>query len=361
MADSSQSLDILFGNAAAAVWSVSDPWPGMEYLALREGVDLPARAPTSGDAAASASDDAVRSVLTATSACDAAALISSNDSLEDVSTRSLRFLMLPFMAAAARIAWQGDIALRLEAVSDARKELMVFFHRVDALGMLSEVDRDRMLDNMPELVQTPQQKREGLISRHMAEKAAGQRLETLLARQKTHSNAVGKTDGEDDGDEEIEREGLLTILGSAVRRAMDAMTSIDRELEVLSYAVASQARGVDPAKRAAQERPRGKPEGMNGMPGTFKIVKDKREQLREGVFRPDTSLPTYTIEEWGEIEMQRAMQAEGEKRQREEIKARQHADEDSDGDDATNRETYEKRKWDKFTDNNNKGSGNSMR
>lgn len=361
MADSFRSLDALFGAAAAVVWSVSDPWPGMEYLALREGVELPARPSTSGEAAAAASDEAVAAVAAATSAFEAASLISSNDTLEDVSTRSLRFLMLPFMSAAARISWQGDIALRLEAVSDARKELLVFFHRVDALGLLGEADRDRMLDDMPELVQTPQERREALISRHKAEKASGQRLETLLARHKTHSNAVGRTDGEDDGDEEIEREGVLTILGSAVRRAMDALVSIDRELEVLRYAVTSQARGVDPAKKAAQERPRGKPEGPNGMPGTFKIVKDKREQLREGVFRPDTSLPTYTVEEWGEMEMHRAMHAETEKREREEIKAKLYADEDSDGDDAANRETYEKRNWDKFTDSTNKGSGNSKR
>ena len=237
----------------------------MEYLALREGVDLPARPSISGEAAAAASDESVAAVAAATAAFEAASLISSNDTLEDVSTRSLCFIMLPFMAAAARIAWQGDVALRLEAVSDARKELMAFFHRVDALGMLGEADRDRMLDDMPELVQTPQERRETLIARHMAEKVSGQRLETLLARHKTHSNAVVRTDGEDDGDEEIEREGVLAILGSAVRRAMDAMTSVDRELEVLRYAVASLARGVDPAKKAAQERPRGKPEGMNGI------------------------------------------------------------------------------------------------
>lgn len=360
MTDSSESLDVLFGRAAALVWSVSDPWPGSEYLAAREGQELPPRAPTSGAAAAEASDAAVEAVRAATAAADAASLISSNDTLEDLPTRSLRFIMLPFMAAAARIHWQGDMELRLQAVAEARAELMVFFHSVDNLGLLSEVDRDRVLDNMPELVQTPQQRREALFARHKAEKASGQKLQTLLTRYTARVDA-GKEESGDDGDEEHDRDAVLTIIQSSVRRGMDAVSSIDRELEVLRYAVGQQARGVDPAKKAAQERPKGPPSGMNGLPSTFRIVADKREELRKGVFRPDHSIPTYTVEEWGEIEVQRAMAAEREKQEREEIKARATAGEDSDGDEAADRETYEKRKWDEFTDNNNKGSGNSVR
>lgn len=360
MADSFESLDVLFGRAAAVVWSVSDPWPGIEYLAAREGQELPPRAPTTGEAAADASDKATEAVRAATAAAEAASLVSSNDTLEDLPTRSLRFVMLPFMAAAARIHWQGDLEHRLSAVSDARGELMAFFHGVDNLGLLSEVDRDRVLDNMPELVQTPTQRREALFARHKAEKASGQKLQTLLTRHNARSS-VGVEADVDDMDEEHERDAVLTILQSAVRRGMDAISSIDRELEVLRYAVESQARGIDPAKKAEQERPKGSPPGMGGLPSTFRIVADKREELRKGVFRPDHSIPTYTVEEWGEIEVQRAMAAEQEKRQREEIKARATADEDSDGDEATNRETYEKRKWDEFTDRNNKGSGNSVR
>lgn len=355
----SGSLDALFGRAAAAAWSVSDPWPGLEYLATREGTPLPAREPTSGEAAAGASDKSVAVVRAAADAAEAAGVISSNDTLEDVSTRSLRFVLLPYLLGVARLAWQGDLSGRLDAVTDARKELLAFFQGVDNLGLLSEVDRDRVLDDMPDLVQTPAQKRETLISRHRAEKAAIQKLETLLVRQKTHSNDASANGG-DDADEEYERDGMLTILESSVRRAMDAVVSIDRELEVLRYAVASQARGVDPAKKAAQERPKGPPPGMGGMPGTFKIV-DKREEARQGVFRPDTSIPTYTVEEWGEIEMQRAMAAEKEKRGREEVKARAAAEEDSDGDEVADRETYEARRWDNWKDENNRGSGNSMR
>jgi immunoglobulin-binding protein 1 len=361
MVEAEASLDALFGRAAALVWSVSDPWPGVEYLAARERQALPPRAPTSGEAAAAASEAATEAVCAAAAAAEAASLISANDTLEDLPTRSLRFVLLPFLAAAARIGWQGDLSRRLDAVADARRELMVFLHSVDALGLLGETDRDRVLDDMPELVQTPAERREALIARHRAEKAAGERLELLLARHGMRSSSDNEGGGGDDADEEHEREGMLTILQSAVRRSMQAIASIDRELEVLRYAVASQARGVDPAKMAAQERPKGPPPGMGGLPSSFRIVADKREEARKGVFRPDASIPTYTVEEWGEFEMQRAAAAEHEKRHREAVKARATADEDSDGDEAVDRETYEKRKWDRFTDEHNKGSGNSVR
>jgi immunoglobulin-binding protein 1 len=362
MTESSESLDVLFGRAAARVLSASDPWAGIEYLAAREGQELPPRTPTSGEAAAATSDAAVQAVAAATAAAEAASLVSSNDTLEDLPTRSLRFVMLPFLAAAARVNWQGDLEGRLEALSDARRELMMFFHGVDALGLLSEHDRDRVLDNVPELLQTPTQRREALFARHKAEKASEQKLEKLLARYKDRSSsgAAGNGDG-DDIDEEHERDALLTILQSAVRRGMDAVSSIDRELEVLRYAVDSQARGIDPAKKAAQERQNGPPPVIGGLPSTFRIVADKREELRNGVFRPDHSIPTLTVEEWGEIKAKETMAARQEMRQREELKARSAADEDSDGDVAADRETYEKRKWDLFTDDNKKGSGNSMR
>jgi immunoglobulin-binding protein 1 len=357
-----KGLDELFGDAAAEAWAVSDPWVGLEYLALREGVPLPPRAPTSGAEAATASDSACAAVSAASSAANAAAVLSANDALDDLPTRSLRFVLLPYMAACARAAWQGEKGERLDALIDARRGLVYFFDAVDNLGLLPDVDRDRVLDSMPELVQSGEQRREALIARYRAEKESAAKLDELLARRAARSGAGNSPDANegDDADEEEARNGMVTIIQSALRRGMDDLVGIDREIEVLRYAVTMEARGIDPREKAELERPKGPPPGMNGLPSTFQIVHN-REEARAGVFRPDTSLPTYTVEQWGEIEMKRAMEAEMEKRGREEIRARARAGEDSDGDEAADRETYEKRNWDKFTDEHNKGSGNSMR
>ena len=99
---------------------------------------------------------------------------------------------------------------------------------------------------------------------------------------------------------------------------------------------------------------------MNGMPATFQIV-NEREKIREGVFRPSHSLPTYTVEEWGEIEAKRLREVEMEKKRQEEEERRRKEGEDSDGDEAVDRETMEARRWDAWKDDHNKGSGNTIR
>jgi immunoglobulin-binding protein 1 len=355
-----QSLEQLFGNAVSLTWAAgNESWPGFEYLALSAGAAPAQPRRVTGaaamTAAATASDAAVAAVTAVANAARAAGVLSANETLEDISTSALRFVLVPYLASTAHAAWQGAPAGRLEHLKAARAELGELFRAFDALGLLTQVDRDSVLDGMPELVQTPQQRRDLLIGRHREEKAAAEKLKSLLERRLRRGST-----GEDGDEEDAEREAMLTILQSAVRRAMQSITSLDLEIDILRYAVASDAKGIDPAVRAAREKPRGPPPGMNGMPSTFRIV-DEREKARQQVFRPSHSLPTYTVEEWGQFEMQRLAQATQEQQAREGVRARVTAEEDSDGDEASNRETYEKRRWDNWKDEHNKGSGNSQR
>jgi len=94
------------------------------------------------------------------------------------------------------------------------------------------------------------------------------------------------------------------------------------------------------------------------MPSTFKIVSQK-DEIKKNVFKPSHQLPTYTVEEWGEIELANMQKKEQEKKDAEIFKAKIAAEENSD--DEADRETMEKRSWDNWRDENNKGSGNTMR
>lgn len=82
---------------------------------------------------------------------------------------------------------------------------------------------------------------------------------------------------------------------------------------------------------------------------------DRRTQLQQGVFRPDHSLPTMTIDEYLEEERRRGGIIEGGGPQsgvREEV--------DEDDMDKADEATMKARVWDEFKEANPRGSGNTL-
>lgn len=344
--DGTISLDSLFQTAVTQLQAVDDAWPALSHLAALPTSNRTTAVPADG------AQNTLESLARLAAAVDLASLISPNESLEEISTRSLKYLLIPYMQARAHNQVQGGPHERHAALKDCRSSLSKFFNRMDALHLLSEADRDAALDDTPNPVLSPAERREQKIARFRAEKEAEKKLITLRGRLRTH--------GEDDDGEEAEREAGLVVLRSAVRRGLDMLSGLQQEMEILSFAVRQIERGVDPREKAERERPKGPPQGMGGLPPTFRIV-DEREKAREKVFRPSHSLPTYTIEEWGEMEMQRAIKAEKEKKEKEIVAARRKEEEDSDGEEAVERERLEKSRWDDWADEHNKGSGNTIR
>lgn len=271
--------------------------------------------------------------------------------MDEIATRNIKYLLVSYLTALAYQSWQGQPEDRLQKLEQCSHHLQVFFQAMDRLRLLSESERDRVVDSAPEAIQTPTQKREEKIARFKLEKAAEKRLEHLMHRLKEREN---------EDDEEGEREAYLVVIQSGVRRALDLHHHLDTEMQLLQYAQRLRGKGIDPSAHAQRARPKGPIPGMGGMPSTFKIVSE-RERVREGVFRPSHSLPTYTVEEWGEIEASRLMEMEREKMEKEAEEKRRKEGEDSDGDEAVDRETMEARKWDAWKDENNKGSGNTIR
>lgn len=346
MASDELSLDALFQTAVTHLQAVDDAWPALSHLAALS--TSPSTTIPSGDAAQASLD----SIARLSAAAEIAALVSPNESLEEVSTRSLKYLLIPYLQARAHSQVQGDPHERHAALKDSQRCLSAFFHRMDGFRLLTDAERDVALDDTPNPILSPTERREQKIARFRAEKAAEKKLIALRERLRTH--------GEYDDGEEAEREASLVVLQSAVRRGLDMLSGLEQEMEILSFAVRHIERGVDPREKAERERPKGPPKGLGGLPATFRIVND-REKMKEEVFRPSHSLPTYTVEEWGEMEMQRAIQTEKEKKEKEMITARLKEGEDSDGEEAVERERLEKSRWDNWADEHNKGSGNTIR
>ena len=82
---------------------------------------------------------------------------------------------------------------------------------------------------------------------------------------------------------------------------------------------------------------------------------DSRQTLRDGVFRPDHSLPTMTIDEYLAEEKRRGGIIEGGGEQ-----SGRPAEPDEDNLDKADMETMKAREWDEFTESNPKGSGNTL-
>lgn len=82
---------------------------------------------------------------------------------------------------------------------------------------------------------------------------------------------------------------------------------------------------------------------------------DSRQRFRNGVFGPDHSLPTMTIDEYLDEEKRRGGIIEGGGEQ-----SGRPVEVDEDDTDKADRETMKAREWDEFTEANPKGSGNTI-
>lgn len=352
--DASDNLGAKFVSAVAALGVVDEPWIALSFLA---GADL--RATSMSTARHSKSDfqdawtQAHEKLTVLEKSVRSAALISKNDHLEDVGTQSIKFLLVPYLFARLHSSFQGEQPERLAHLEKSKAALVEFFEGLDRLDLLDQNARDQVLDDNVEVARTPHQTREEKILRFKAEKAAEKKLTEIFERRVSHSYSI-------EDDEETLRECSLTIVQSAVRKGLDSVSSISQEIEILQFAARSRAKGIDPRAKSAASRKTAAASAIPGMPPTFQVV-NNREEIRKGVFRPSHSLPTYTVEEWGEIEAANAAKKEQDKRNADIVKARQAAEEDSEGDEVADRETMEKRNWDNWRDENNKGSGNTTR
>ncbi|KAI0565654.1 TAP46-like protein [Gracilaria domingensis] len=349
--DNDKSLQALFARAVTAVTSAAEPWPALTYLA-----DAPpptcSRSTRPEPGTPQPADAAIDRLRRLSDALRTAALFSKNETLDEVPTSHIKFLLAPYLQAQALHAWQGPASQRLDKLVQCDGELQTFFSDVDSYALLTEVQRDRVLHNSPELVQSPAQKREEKIASFKLEKVAENRLSLLMDK-------LDKRSITDQDDTDL-REASLIVLQSAVRRALNLFSMLQEEISILRFAERQVAKGIDPRVKADEARAKAPPSVLKHMPPTFRIV-NQREAERQAVFRPSHSLPTYTIEEWGEIEAQRLAKAEMEKKDKEITAKRRKEEEDSDGDEAVDRQTMEARRWDDWKDEHNKGSGNTIR
>jgi hypothetical protein len=265
----------------------------------------------------------------------------------------------------------GDVATRKENLLKAQGFYERFLKLLDSYDMLGKSDAKLFETYLEDRTgfstastRDAAARRETKIARFREEKELKQKLEYLRQNPKLAEN-----------DEQVVRELNLTNLNFMVHQTFQALESISQELHIISLAPPAPPAGqADPAPDARQDgrstrdnysdRLDGQLPGLrysgpilssDGRPlRPFTLTSD-RQTLKQGVFRPDHSLPTMSIDEYLEEEKRRGGIIEG---GGEASGVRPEPDEDNLA--LADEETMKARAWDEFVEENPKGAGNTI-
>lgn len=306
-------------------------------------------------------------------------VFSPNESVEDISTSDLPYLLVNYrLAELVQKTPSTSPQARKQTISCARDALGRYIHLLDSYSLLTP-QQDRLLQIYTEdpasfsTVSTsdPTARRNAKIENFRAEKELRQRLEFLQRRPGYGADGDG-------GDEEAVRAVHLANLGFCTHQAFQALEGINREMEVLALAPAAppDPQGLPSSDADADARQRRRPgDGYSerldgpvaglgrggplltkeGKPLQPFTLLNTRQELRKGVFRPSHNLPTMTIDEYLEEERRRGgiIEGGGEASLR-------TAEPDEDDMEKADAETMKARAWDEFKEANPRGAGNTL-
>ncbi|GLC51908.1 hypothetical protein PLESTB_000561700 [Pleodorina starrii] len=360
---------------------------------------------------------AVALLVRTQSAVESMGVFSANEDRDDLATADIKYLLVPFylgsLLSAAPVRTDGATgasAARLALVSQASSALATFLQRCeqyDLLGALGRTayDAGAAID--------PAAKRTFKVDMFRRGKALNAALGALEARRLAAAAQEREDEAEAGGgvasssgsaaaaaaadaatvaavaagggagggslDEEDERQLWVWRMELAALQALDLQASVKQEVELLRHAAAREAAaaaaGPGPSSRDARAGAVGGGRGRGGAEAPAPSDEDKaelmarlraicrdldgnrKEQIRQNVFKPGHTLPTMTVEEAGEIEMREAAEREERQRRQAAKEAARRAELDSDEEDAEDK--AKQRAFDDWRDTHPKGYGNS--
>ncbi|KAH6918341.1 serine/threonine protein phosphatase PP2A-associated protein [Coprinopsis sp. MPI-PUGE-AT-0042] len=340
-------------------------------------------------------------------------IFSPNETVEDVTTRDLIYLSLPWTLAEAQSRLKKESRSgRLESVSQAQQYLKSFISILEAYKVVSEEERDLYSKKIND-VRDPAKKRELKINQYKKEKELKGRIETLRRRQAQKptsesanldsefsliasllpSDALAKEEKELDTEtDEILRETSIIVLRLLYAQAQTQAEMLERELEMLKMAppsptLSAQAMSQDERLKQREEeasmwrldapRPTGGPDGKGPLMDSsgrvlrpFTILPSdagERQRLKAEVFGPGHNLPTMSVDELLEVERSRGKflsgggpASESEPTSKEQLAMDAEMDGTAEGESKAEEKRQQDEKWAQFTDANPRGAGNTM-
>ncbi|KAF9912196.1 hypothetical protein EC991_000607 [Linnemannia zychae] len=291
-------------------------------------------------------------------------LFSENEFMEDISTKDLRFLLTEY--------YIGELFLkrvtpdRLADLNTSKEHLDHFLLQCETHDILTPMDKkylEQLTNNAPKDAAT---RRGEKIARFKREKEMRNQIEEF-------HKILGTTNSGYEGElsselEDQYRDFVLLHLQYAIFQTMEQLVSIQQEIPMLQQMAERKAAQGSNDNRAANRSKDDARDGKvddstiwnatgplmdpQGRPLRPFMITNKRNEMMKGVFRPGHSLPTMTIEEYLDQEMECGNFLSG---GTEEPKKKEADDNDEE---AINAETIKARNWDDFKDDNPKGWGN---
>ncbi|KAH9845012.1 TAP42, component of the Tor signaling pathway [Teratosphaeria destructans] len=308
------------------------------------------------------------------SIADRISLFSPNETLEDIATADLQYLLLDYRIAELILRINNGIKGRRTNLERAQKSYAKYLKLLDNYDMLSKSDtvlleqyHDAPNTFSTALSNDPAMRRDAKIKRFKEEKVLNEKLAYMQRNPSVLQN-----------DDRAGRELWLTQINYCTHQTFASLESIAQELHILSMAPPSPPpnvvqRTTDDRDRNDRIRPfadndrldgplnlqsaglRGPLLDKSGKPLRPFTLTSKRQEFRDGVFRPDHSLPTMSIDDYLEEERKRGGMIEGGG----EASGRK-PEVDEDDYEAADRETMKAREWDEYVEANPRGSGNTL-
>ncbi|PRP74758.1 hypothetical protein PROFUN_06619 [Planoprotostelium fungivorum] len=276
-----------------------------------------------------------------------AQLFSTNETLEDVQTTHLRFILSEYYLGLLLLKrTTGDRQTNLKT---AKKCLQIFLNQCEQYNLIHEEDKEIFHREKPQ----KDKLREEKIARYKREKEASRRLDELnrsnekKERQQRNGYILTVEDDTVD-DEERQRDIYKLILGLGCTKAVEEISAIDNEADMLQQIEEMKLKNGGKLIREPPTQQQSQFQNFTLLPS-----KTKRQEFQEGVFKPSWNLPTMTIEEWADQQIELGLlPGPGTVNQPPQKKKEKNKDEE------TEEETRKKREWDDWKDEHPKGQGN---
>jgi immunoglobulin-binding protein 1 len=337
--------------------------------------------PSSSPAYQAQVEEALSALRQAAAQASAAGVFSANETLDDVATADLKYLLIDALLgdlAGRRASTSTEPAARVVVVRDAEAHLRAFLHRLASYSLLSSDDRAALDDAERGVQWDATRQREYKVAKFKRQRAAQARVAELTARLADRrpgsitnsadaarpawlrgddgSGSGGGGDGDGSVDEELGREHILVTVQAQALAAIDALHMYQQELAILAHMerVRDEA-GPSGALAAAPPAP----PAATAPPFKPIVIRDTRAAAAASIFRPGWRQPTMTLDEFLALERARGNIMQGGGPAQAAAMAQAQATEDArDSDADADAATYKAREWDKFTDDNPRGWGN---
>ena len=274
-------------------------------------------------------------------------LFSTNESIEDVATRDLMYLLAPqYMSLLLQMA-PVDIAIpRSRVVSQALTTSREFLSTCERMRIFPPgTPLGDALERDVHAAAPPPAQREEKIARFRRAKEIRARLEALRSGRLSDESDDASESGED-GEEA--REAWMLELELAAQTALDNLGLLKQEADLLEERE-RRTNEEDELRRRRGEEDEGEAEVAEVVPEQLRVDRMTRDAIQRNVLRPFHNLPTMTLSEFAEREIAEANErAESQRRAESRHRAEEEVDEDGDGE----RATLKARAWDDWKQEN---------